>query len=136
MESFRREGGHFSVGDPLHSRIHWARVRLLEEDFFMPMAEFTSMGRRQFQFGFDDKTLEKCYSQVSGMVHFFLHAQDGAYREAFISHLSQVYSPDKRIRDRVRPLDELTGVPFEELDRQYAAYIESLPSALDSTAAK
>jgi hypothetical protein len=132
MESFGRKNGKFTVGDPLHTRIHWARVRLIEEDFYMPMRKFTAMGRRDFQGGFDTATLAKCYSQVSGMVHFFLHAEDGAYREAFIAHLAQVYSPDKRVRDHAAGLDQLTGVPFEELDRQYAAYIKSLPSALDA----
>ena len=131
MESFSREGGQFTVGDPLHSRIHWARVRLIEQDFFIPMAQITILGRREFQFGSDAKTLEKTYSQVSGMVHFFLHAQDGAYREAFIAHLAQVYSPDSRRRNRTDGLDQLTGIPFKELDRQYAEYIKSLPSAFD-----
>jgi len=135
MESFRRENGHFTVGDPLHTRMHWARVRLIEQGFYKPMRTFTALGRREFQFGFDRPTLEKCYSQVTGMVHFFLHAQDGAYREPFIVHLSQVYSPDKRIRERTDGLDELTGFPFEELDRQYAEYIRSLPSALDAATA-
>lgn len=132
MESFSRNDGHFTVGDPLHTRMHWARVRLIEQDFYRPMQKFTALGRREFQFGFDTPTLEKCYSQVTGMVHFFLHAQGGAYREPFIMHLSQVYSPNKRVRDRAAGLDELTGVPFEELDRQYAEYIKALPSALDA----
>ena len=131
MESFTRKSGKLTVGDPLHSRIHWARVRLLEEDFYIPMARLTALGRREFQFGADSATLEKIYSQVSGMVHFFLHAQDGAYREAFITHLGQVYSPDKRVRKRTAGLDQLTGVSFDELDRQYAEYIKGLPSALD-----
>jgi hypothetical protein len=65
------------------------------------------------------------------MVHF-LHAHEGAYREGFIAHLAQVYSPNSRIRDRATGLNELTGVPFEELDRQYVEYIKSLPSAVDA----
>lgn len=134
MESFRRDGGQFTVGDPLHSRIHWARVRLIDEDFFVPMARLTALGRREFQFGIDSATLERYYSQVSGMVHFFMHAQDGAYREPFIAHLAQVYSPDKRRRASVPGLDQLTGVPFDELDRQYAEYIRGLPSAMDDDA--
>jgi len=132
MESFKREGDRMSVGDPLHSRIHWARVRVVEEEYFVPMQRFTALGMREFQFGADFTTLQRYYSQASGMVHFFLHAQDGAYREQFIAHLAQVYSPDSRKRAHIAGLDEVTGVPFSELDRQYVEYIKSLPSALDT----
>ena len=135
MESFTRQGGRLTVGDPLHSRIRWARIRLLEEEFFIPMARLTVLGRREFQFGSDSETLARVYSQVSGMVHFFLHAQDGVYREAFVEHLSQVYSPDSRVRKRTATLDQLTGVPFDELDGQYVEYIKDLPSAVDDTRA-
>jgi hypothetical protein len=132
MESFERDGDRLTVGNPLHSRIHWARVRVVEEQYLIPMQRFTALGMREFQFGADFQTLQRYYSQASGMVHFFLHAQDGAYREPFISHLAQVYSPDARVRARTAGLDVLTGVSFEELDRQYDEYIRSLPSALDT----
>lgn len=132
MESFERDGDRLTVGDPLHSRIHWARVRVVEEDYFVPMQRFTALSMREFQFGSDLATLQRYYSQASGMVHFFLHAEDGAYREPFITHLSQIYSPDSRVRKHTAGLDALTGASFEDLDRQYVQYIRSLPSALDA----
>lgn len=131
MESFERDGDRLTVGNPLHSRMHWARVRVVEEDYFIPMQRFTALGMREFQFGADLATLQRYYSQASGMVHFFLHTQDGAYREPFIAHLAQVYSPDSRIRKRTARLDELTGASFEELNQQYIEYIRSLPSSLN-----
>lgn len=129
MESFRRDGDRLTVGDPRHPRIHWARVRVAEESFFVPLQQFCALGMREFQFGVDLPMLQRYYSQAAGLVHFFLHYDGGVYRDALITHLSQVYSPDSRVRSKVAGLDELTGISYDELGRQYAAYISSLPGA-------
>jgi hypothetical protein len=47
MESFQRDGDRLTVGDPRHSRIHWARVRVVEEEYFLPMQRFTALGMRE-----------------------------------------------------------------------------------------
>ena len=70
------------------------------------------------------------YFDASGMAHFFLHYRDGLYRDALIAHLSQVYSPNARTRDRAQGLDVLTGVSFGELDRQYQDYLAAQREAL------
>jgi hypothetical protein len=123
MESFQRKDGRLSVGDPQHIRMQWARVRVLDENFFMPLQQFTALGMRQFQYVEDKPTLQRYYSQASGMAHFFMHYRDGLYRDALIAHLSQVYSPNSRIRERVQGLDALTGVSFSELEAQYKQYL-------------
>ena len=64
--------------------------------------------------------LAKNYTQASGLARFFMHYQNGRYREALVKHLAQLYSADERTRERADSLDELTGVDFPELDRQYA----------------
>jgi len=132
MESFRHDSTGPHVGDPTHVRIHWARVRVLDEAFYIPMARFTSLGQRQFQMAGDTPTLQRYYSQASGMAHFFMHYHDGVYRDALIQHLSQIYSPDARVRRQVAGLDQLTQVPFEELDRQYRDYLATLPALDDA----
>jgi hypothetical protein len=135
MESFDRESRPMTVGDPLHIRIHWARVRVVEEDFLVPLADFAAMGMREFQFGRDHATLQKYYSQASGLAHFFLHYEQGLYREALIAHLSQIYSPNARIRARVQGMDALTGVSYAELAEQYKDYAAALPALLDEPVA-
>ena len=45
---------------------------------------------------------------------------NGRYREAVVKHLAQLYSADERTREKADSLDELTGVDFSDLDRQYA----------------
>ena len=123
MESFRRDADRFSVGDPGHQRLQAARVHFVDENYYVPFREFSRMGMAAFQ---SAKEIRKNYSQGAALTHFFLHYDDGRYREALIEHLSQIYSPTKAVRDRPEALDELTGVEDEELDRQYADYIRGL----------
>ena len=107
-------------------RFRAARHRAVVDDYYVPLAEFTAMGMVEFQ---SSPNISKNYSQAAGLVHFFVHFNDGAYRTAFGEYLSDLYSLDPRVRQRPRRLDELTGVPFAELDRQYRAYMETLPTA-------
>jgi len=126
MESFERDGGETSLGNPEYVRFRAARHRAVVDDYYVPLAEFTAMGMVEFQ---SSPNISKNYSQAAGLVHFFVHFNDGAYRTAFGEYLSDLYSLDPRVRQRPRRLDELTGVPFAELDRQYRAYMETLPTA-------
>jgi hypothetical protein len=123
MESFKREGERFSVGDPGHQRLQAARIHFLDENYYIPIRDFTRMGMQAFQ---SAKEIRKNYSQGAALTHFFMHYDDGRYREALIEHLSQIYSPTKAVRESPDTLDELTGVEDEELDRQYAEYIRRL----------
>lgn len=126
MESFDRTAPRPTVGDPRHPRIFWARQRVVAENWFIPTAEFTSYGMRQFQFEVDFPTLQKYYSQATGLTHFLLHAGGGKYRDGCIQYLGQLYSPDKRVRLAPRDLSEILGVPFPTLDAEYRAYIAGL----------
>lgn len=127
MESFRRDGDKFSVGDPGHQRLRAARMHFVDENYYMPLQEFTRMGMDMFQRA---PQIRKNYSQGAALTHFFLHYDEGRYREALIEHLSQIYSPTKAVRDNPESLAELTGVDDEELDRQFGDYIRQLaPSA-------
>jgi hypothetical protein len=123
MESFRREGDRFTVGDPSHQRLQAARLHFVEENYYVPLREFARMGMAAFQTA---QEIRKNYSQGAALTHFFMHYDDGRYREALIEHLSQIYSPTKAVRENPESLDDLTGVEDEELDRQYADYIRRL----------
>ena len=37
-----------------------------------------------------------------------------------VRHLTQLYSSDPQVRESAPGMDELTGIEYEELDRQYA----------------
>jgi hypothetical protein len=126
MESFDRSALRPRIGDPKHPRIYWARERVVTEDWFIPSAQFTAYGMREFQLEVDFPTLQKYYSQATGLTHFLLHYDHGRYRQGCIEYLGQLYSPDKSIRLQPRTIAEILGVPFETLDAEYRAYISGL----------
>jgi len=119
MESFvpGEQGG--DVGDPRHIRIFWARRKIIEENEYRPMREFMKLGRTQFPLQ------AEAYNQSAAMVHFFLNAEEGRYRDAFIHFLTVVYDPGKT---RKPTLEDIIGVPYEALDRQFLDYLKTLPS--------
>jgi hypothetical protein len=132
LESFQPQGRGGTVGDPQHIRIQWARRFLVEHGEYVPLERFTAMTQRDFQCadmpnGAERvKRLQQHYAQAAGVTHFFLHSEDGRYRDALVRYLSQIYSADQRIRRNNESLAELTGVPFEELDRQYREYVRGM----------
>jgi hypothetical protein len=121
MESFRREQGEFSVGDPQYIRFAGARMNYLDQGYYIPLDKFTSWGMREFQTA---PMLAKNYTQAAGLAQFFMQYDGGRYRDALVAHLSQLYSSSSRKRDFADGLDELTGVDFEELDRQYGEFLK------------
>ena len=131
MESFRPTDKGLSIGDPTYVRFHWARHRWLKEGYYVPLPRFTRIGMRAFQ---NDPNIVSNYSQASGLAHFFMHFDNGRYRDALVEHLAQLYSADRRAA--VKSLESLTGVAFDELDRQYRRYLSdqanSLPVQPDS----
>ncbi|OAI56267.1 hypothetical protein AYO47_02220 [Planctomyces sp. SCGC AG-212-M04] len=132
LESFQPQGRGGTVGDPKHIRIQWARRFLVDDGVFVPLERFTAMTQSEFQCadmgnGPDRvKRLQQHYAQAAGVTHFFMHFEDGRYRDALVKYLSQIYSADQRIRLNNETLAELTGVPFPELDRQYQVYLRGL----------
>lgn len=128
MESFRRDVHGMSLGDPAYVRFADARHNLLRENYYIPLREFAGRGMREFQ---HDPQLPKSYSQASGLAHFFMHSEDGRYREALVAHLSQLYSVKDQQRQEAQGLDELTGVPAAELDQAYAEYCRETERQLE-----
>jgi len=129
MESFQRTDGVFSLGDPRYIRFAGARNNLLQKNYYVPLREFTEMGMHEFQ---HSQELAKNYTQASGLARFFMEYDNGRYREALVKHLTQLYSSSPRERDAAQSLETLTGVDFEDLDRQYADDARQIEQALDS----
>lgn len=120
MESYRRSARGVSIGDPAYIRFENARQTLLVDRYYIPLQELSGMGAKEFQ---HHPQVGKNYSEASGLAAFFMHYGDGQYRDALVAHLTQLYSGDASIRSRARSLDDLTGVRYEELDRQYAEFL-------------
>jgi hypothetical protein len=133
MESYKLENGQYSVGDPHHIRIQNARERRVDDNYYVPLEQFTAMGMSAFQ---HDPNIRKNYSQAAGLAHFFMEYEGGRYRDALVEHLAEIYRATARQRAYVKPLDELTGVSFHQLDKQYLDYMRALPVGLKQAAAK
>jgi len=129
MESFQQKNGAFSLGDPNYIRFTGARHNLLELNYYVPLREFSGYGMQDFQTA---QELAKNYTQAAGLARFFMHHDKGRYREALVKHLAQLYSKDERVRERVEGLDDLTGIDFTELDRQYAEDARQMDDQISS----
>jgi hypothetical protein len=89
MESMQRTDFGWTLGGIDAGRAPAARQRLLEDDFYVPLAELTALGRTAFQARAD---LPPLYSQISGLADFFMTGLQGQYREAFVEYLVRIYT--------------------------------------------
>ena len=97
--------------------MHAARYRLLNDNFYVPLEEFTGYGMEKLQ---KDPRIATLYSQSAGLTHFLIHYDGGRYRDALVSYLSAVYTG----RDQPDTLAKLTGTAYGELDKQYREFME------------
>lgn len=132
MESFQRQGETFSLGDPHYLRFQNAQYRLKQDNYYVPLQQLCSMGMQTFQ---TDPNISKNYSQGAGLAHFFMHYEDGLYRDEFIAYLSDIYDRNPKVRSRPRSLVSLTDVPYVKLDQQYRDYMLQLDTGLVINAA-
>ncbi len=120
MESLREEDGYHLLGGFDDARMQAARYRLLEDDFYVPLADFSSLGMEDVK---RHERIATLYSQAAGLAHFLVHYEGGRYRDALVAYLSAVYSG----RDNPNTLAQLTGSSCAELDGQYRRFMEQGP---------
>jgi hypothetical protein len=120
MESLHEEDGFYVLGGADDLRMQAAQFRLLNDNFYVPLADFTAMGMTQIQ---ADKRIATLYSQAAGLTHFLVHGQKGRYRDALVSYLAAIYSGQANAGTLAR----LTGASYEDLDRQYRQFMEGKP---------
>lgn len=116
MESLRERDGTWSLGGTDATRFLAARHRLLEDGFYVPLAELAAMTMQDVQ---ADPRISRLYSQAAGLAHFFMHAQQGRYRQPFVEYLSAIYAG----RDQAGTLAQLMGRSLAELDREYREFM-------------
>ncbi len=81
--------GTFTIGDPTAGRLPAARNRYRDEDYFTPLEEMASLGRRELQRRED---LGPLYGQLAALGTFLMHADQGQRREAFVRFLRNLYA--------------------------------------------
>ncbi len=118
MESLHQEDGFNVLGGFEDLRMEAARVRLLRDNFYVPLAEFNRLSLQKLQ---DDPRIATLYSQAAGLTHFLIHYEGGIYRDALVAYLDAVYSG----RDTPTLLGQLAGKSLKDLDVQYRRFMES-----------
>ena len=126
IESFQRQGGRLTLGDPQCIRFATARQRLLQDGYYMPLEDFTRLGKDAYQ---AHPRLQNNYSQAAGIVHFLMHYDKGRYRDDLVEHLRLIYQQAEQ-GNSVATLADLTGTEFKILDQQYAEFSKALSKAL------
>jgi hypothetical protein len=121
FESLVPQGANaFSIGSADAGRLQAARHRRTVDDYYVPLAELSALGSEDLQARPD---LPRLYSQSAGLASFFIDYDGGRYRDAFRKALATIYAG----RDRPDTLIEAAGRSFDELDREYLEYMQSLP---------
>lgn len=113
-------GRYYTLGGTDAGRLPTARARVLQENYYVPLADLVRLGKDDLQRRSD---LTQLYSQLAGLTTFFLNAEGGRYRRALVDYLIAVYSS----RADENTLSKLTGQSYAELDAAYRVFLESLP---------
>ncbi len=126
FESFDIESGNVSVGRPDYVRFDIARQRIVDPKFYfyLPARQLSALGQDEFQ---HHPQITQLYTQGAGFAHFLMHYEDGLYRDDLITLLSEIYRPDPGKVLEEPSLQEISGISFDTLDRQYHAHMQNLP---------
>ena len=116
LESARPAACGWTVGGPDAGRMPAARAAVVEQEFHMPLAELTALGRAGFQ---AHPQLGTLYAELAGLADFFMNGETGRHREAFVAYLARVYDgtadPDTLAR--------LCDTSYADLDAAYRRHV-------------
>ena len=116
MESLKVRDGYYELGGFEDQRMIAARYRLLNDHFYVPLAELVGYNMEKIQ---KDPRIATLYSQSAGLTHFLIHYDHARYRDALVAYLTDVYSA----HDTEQTLPKLTGANFVDLDKEYKEFM-------------
>ncbi|MCY2995337.1 MAG: hypothetical protein NTY19_46860 [Planctomycetota bacterium] len=119
MESLQRWEHGWTLGGQDARLLQYARYRLLDNKFYLPLNQFVALGRQGLQ---QHPDIGPLYSQAAGLAAFLMDYRRGVYRDAMVNYLQAVYQG----RDREDTLPSLTRVPFGQLDEQYRHFLQQI----------
>ena len=122
LESFESDGVTATATHPRQNRVQHAAELVAEGKAPRSLAEFDALGKRAFLNTPDMDLLVARYAYATGLTHFFLNFEGGRYRDGFLTYLRTLYEPGAR----VRPLEQVLGVPAGQVDMEYRSYIGEL----------
>jgi hypothetical protein len=113
-------GLYYTIGQSTAGRLPAARHRLVEEGYYIPLAQLTQWGKDDLQ---RQSELAKVYSESAGLAAFLMDGDGMRYREPLVQYLQSVYAG----RDDAETLAKFSGRGYDELDAEYRQFMESLP---------
>jgi len=120
METLKIEEECYKIGNLWDNRLYAAKVYQFERNYSLPIRKLTAMSAEEIQASAEIKSI---YSQSAALVHWLMFAEEGRYRKSLFELLRQTYL------DTAKPetLSELTGLSYEELDKKYVEFLETIP---------
>ena len=131
METYSLTPSNAKLGGVDAYRLRQATESLFDEKTYTPLRQYVAATRETFQTN-DMPLLQRLYAQATGLTFFFVHYRDGVYRNAFIAYLYAIYQGI----DRPDSLEKLTGKTFEELDAEYAKFLQNVRDATVDSATR
>ena len=123
IETLQIEEQSYKVGNLLDDRLYAAKVYQFQQNYNLPIRKLTAMSAAEIKPRAD---IVKIYSQSATLVYWLMFAEEGRYRKPLFELLHQTYL------DSAKPetLSELTGLPYEELDKKYMEFLKTIPDEL------
>jgi len=112
MESLKDHGAYWTAGGIDADRLQYARYRVRNENYYLPLETLVTYGRLQLQ---KDPELSRLYSQCAGLVHCFMDSDQGRHAAPLISYLRTVY----RGTGEPQTLSTVMGQRYPDLDELY-----------------
>ncbi|MAV34073.1 MAG: hypothetical protein CMJ59_01325 [Planctomycetaceae bacterium] len=116
MESLERYRDYCTVGGFDADRLQFARQRLFNEQFYLPVGDLSGLGREPLQ---KHPQLRRLYSQSAGLVHFLMDGEGGRYRDGALSYLEAIYLG----RADQQTLAASTATELDSLDQSYRQFL-------------
>ncbi len=117
FESLVDFDSYVTLGGFDSSRLQYARLRCLKEQFYVPLRTLSSADRKAFQ---ANPNVAQIYSQSAGITHFLMNAEHGAMQQPLSEFMKLCYQA------KLKPdtFEKLMGRPFEKIDEQYREFLK------------
>jgi len=117
-----QDHGSIEVGGLVGRRIEEALKSLGDQKREIPVAEFIALDQQECKK--DNPRIYLYYQQAMALAVFLMQWRDGTYRDAFLDYVRDAYRGRIK-RNTGRSLQDRLGQPYETLDRQFLAFLES-----------
>jgi len=120
MQTLKVEDTCYTIGDILADRLYSAKEYRFKQNHTLSIRSLTAMSSTEIQSRAD---LQKIYSQSATFTHWLMFAEKGRYRNGLFELLRRTYLDSATSET----LGELTGLSYEELDKKYEEFLQTIP---------